>query len=109
MFVPALVGFFDRSFQPHLDQVQHGPINYPPSHRLHKLGMGDSIEVAAQVRVNDLLMTGVDQSMDALYRVQRTTISPIGILFRQQIGLEDWFEHQHCRRLRNPIPDCRYS
>jgi len=32
MSIPAFVRFFDRSFQPHLDQVQHGPIDHPLSH-----------------------------------------------------------------------------
>src|SRR5439155_18662042 len=34
MFVPTLVGFLDRGFQPHLDQMQHRPIDDSASYRL---------------------------------------------------------------------------
>src|SRR5271167_773286 len=109
MRVAPLVRFFDRSFQPHLDQMQHHSIDDPASHRLHKLGMWNTIKVAAKIRINDLTMTRVDQLVDALYCVQRTAVRPIGILLRLQIGLEDRFEYQHCRYLHNPISDCWYS
>ena len=35
MLIPFLVGLFNRSFQPHLDQMQHRSVDDPPSHRLH--------------------------------------------------------------------------
>jgi hypothetical protein len=47
MLVPALIGLFDRSFQPHLDQMQHRSIDDPASHRLHQFGVRNAIEVAA--------------------------------------------------------------
>jgi len=34
MLIPVLVGLFNRSFQPHLDQMQHGSVDDPSSHRL---------------------------------------------------------------------------
>jgi len=46
MPVSVLVGFLDRSFQPHLDQVQDRSVDYPASHRLKKLGMRKAIKVA---------------------------------------------------------------
>ena len=109
MYVSTLVGFFDRGFQPHLDQMQHRSIDDPASYRPHKLGMWNTIEVAAEIRIHDLPMTRVDQRVDVLDCVQCAAVRPIGILLRLQVGLEDRFEHQHCRRLHNPIPDCRYS
>jgi len=30
----SVVGFFDGAVQPHLDQMQHAPINDPTRHRL---------------------------------------------------------------------------
>src|SRR5262252_10270200 len=48
MFVPALVGLFDRSFQPHLSQMQHGSIDDPASYRLHQLGMRNTVKVTAE-------------------------------------------------------------
>ncbi len=47
MFPPVLIRFLNRSFQPHLDQMQHRPVDDPASHRLKKLGMRNRIEVAA--------------------------------------------------------------
>jgi len=108
MFISTLVGFFDRSFQPRLDQMQHRSIDHPASYRLHQLGMWNTIKVAAEIRIYDLLMSGVDQLVDVLHRVQCAAVCSIGILFRRQIGFEDRFENQYRRRLHNPISDCRY-
>ena len=71
--------------------------------------MRKSIEVAAEICVNNFSMASVDQLMDVSHRVQCTAVSPVGVLFRLQIGFENRFENQHCRHLRNPIPDCWYS
>src|ERR1700745_1727665 len=68
--------------------------------------MGDTIKVAAEIRINDLSMSRVDQLVDVLYCVQRAAVRPIGILFPRQVGLEDRFEYQHGRGLHNPIPNC---
>jgi hypothetical protein len=68
--------------------------------------MWNTIEVAAEIRINDLPMSRLDQLVDVLYCVQRAAVRPIGILLRLQVSLEDWFEYQHGRGLRNPIPDC---
>src|ERR1700727_1231345 len=69
--------------------------------------MGNTIKVAAEIRINDLPMSRVDQLVDVLYCIQSAAVRPIGILFLRQVGLEDWFEYQHGRSLHNPIPDCR--
>ena len=50
-------------------------------------------------------MARIDQLMDVFYGVQCTAILPIGVLFRLQVGLDNRFEHQNCRRFRHPIPD----
>src|ERR1700747_2084169 len=34
MLIPFLVGLFNRSFQPHLDQMHNGSVDDPSSHRL---------------------------------------------------------------------------
>src|SRR5580692_7810983 len=41
--------------------------------------------------------------------IQRATLWPIGILLRLQIGLENRFEHHHCRRLCYAIFDRGHS
>jgi hypothetical protein len=44
--------------------------------------MGNTIVVAAEIRINDLPMSRVDQLVDPLYCVQRAAVRPIGILLR---------------------------
>jgi len=34
--------------------MQHGSIDDPASYRLHKLGVWNTIEVAAEIRIHDL-------------------------------------------------------
>src|SRR5262250_1448569 len=34
MLIPSLVSFFDRSFEPHLDQMEHGSVDDPSCDRL---------------------------------------------------------------------------
>jgi len=50
-------------------------------------------------------MAGVKQFVDMPHGIQRTAVFPIGVLLRWQIGLEDRFEHQNCRRLCYAIFD----
>jgi len=56
---PALVAFLDRRFQPHLDEMQHVSIADSPSHRLHQIGVGNAVEVAAQVGVDHLRVPSI--------------------------------------------------
>src|SRR5216683_2207061 len=108
MSVSVLVGFFYRSFQPHLDQMQHCSIDDPTGYRREKLGMRNSIEVTAEVCVNNFLMASIDQLADPIYSVQRAAVWPIGVLFRLQIGLENRFEDQNCCHLCRPVTDSGY-
>jgi hypothetical protein len=52
-------------------------------------GMWKGIKVAAQICVNDFSMASVDQLVDVLYCIQCAAVSPIGVLFWLQIGLEN--------------------
>jgi len=54
--------------------------------------MRNTIEVTTEVCVNNFLMASIDQLVDSIHRVQRAAVSPIGVLFRLQICLEDGFE-----------------
>src|SRR6266849_6163411 len=60
--------------------------------------MWNRIEVAAEIRVYNLSMAGVEQLVDLPHGIQRTAVWPIGVLFRLQVGLVYRFDHQHCRR-----------
>jgi len=55
----SIIGFFNGAFQPHLDQMQHAPINNTARHRLHEVGMGDASEVVRKVSVYDIGMATV--------------------------------------------------
>jgi hypothetical protein len=52
-----LVGFFHGTFQPHLDQMQHAPINDPTRHRLEQVGMRKAPEVVREVGIDDIRVT----------------------------------------------------
>ena len=108
MLMSALVGFLDRSFQPHLDQMQHRSVDHPAGHRLEQFGMRKTIEVATEICVNNFSIPGIDQLVDLSHRIQCATVPPVGILLRLQIRLEDRFENQNCRRLRHPVADSGY-
>ena len=54
-----------------------------------KLGMRNRIEVATGIRFNNFSMPGIDQLADPVHRIQCEMVSPIGILLRLQIGLEN--------------------
>jgi hypothetical protein len=44
MLVPVLARFLNRSFQPHLDQMEHCSVDDSASHRLQKVGVWKRIE-----------------------------------------------------------------
>ena len=51
---PLFIGFFDSAFQPHLDEMQHAPVNDPARHRFKQIGMRNASEVVREVGVHDL-------------------------------------------------------
>src|SRR6266481_9636664 len=54
-------------------------------------------------------MAGVEQLVDMPHGIQRTAVCPISVLFRLQVGLEYWFEHQNGSTLRHPVTDSGHS
>jgi hypothetical protein len=48
-----VVGLLDGAFQPHLDQMQHTPVDDPARHRFHKFGMGNAPEEIREVGIDD--------------------------------------------------------
>jgi hypothetical protein len=100
-----LVGFFDRRFEPHLHEMQHATIADATSHRLHQFGVGDRVEVPAQVRVDHLGIPASQPGVDRLDGVQRTAAFTIRVLLRLQIGLENRAENDHGGHLHHAIAD----
>src|SRR5262252_4120924 len=54
--------------------MQHCSIDDPASYRLHQLGMWNAVKVAAEISINYLSMSGVDQLVDVLH-----LRSPLGL------------------------------
>ena len=105
--IPLLVGLFHRHLQPHLDQLQEGPVTDPPGYRFHQLGVGDAVEISAQIRVDHFGIPAPQQILHALDRVQGASVGPVGVLLRLQVGFEDGFQEQDRRHLHHAIPDRR--
>jgi hypothetical protein len=59
--------FLDRHFQPLLDQMQNVPINDPTGDALHQFSVRDAVKIPRQVRVDDILVSGVEQTMNRSY------------------------------------------
>ena len=61
-------------------------------------------EVVGEVRIDHFAVAPVQQPMNPPYRVLRASSRPVCVLLRLQVCLEYRPQHQHRRRLRNPIP-----
>ena len=69
--------------------MQHVPIGNAPGDTLHQFGMRNAVKVPRQVRVDDMLVSSVQEPMNRFYRVLRSPLCPICKLLWLQIGLED--------------------
>jgi hypothetical protein len=72
---------------------------------MNKGALWNLIQVAGYVCVNNFTMASIDQLVDVFDRVQCTAACSIGVLLGLQVGLENRFENQHCRHLRDSILD----
>src|ERR1700691_3039455 len=77
MLVPSLVGLLDWSFQPHLDQMQHGSVDDPSSNRLYKVGMRNRI--AANLNVKRLCRRRTLRLGDASHWVEVRSMDKFAI------------------------------
>ena len=103
----SIVGFFHGAFQPHLDQMQHAPINDPARYRLHQFGMGDASEVVREVGVHDFRVATEQQLFHLDHRLLGVAPGAVGVLFWWKVGFEDRFQHQHRCCHADPIPHGR--
>jgi hypothetical protein len=109
MLLSTLVRFLHRCFQPHLDQMKHGAVNDPARYRLEKLRMRKRIKIPGNVCVYDLSMSSVNQLMDVSYCVQCAAASPIGVLFRLQVNLENGVEYKNRRHHDRAVTNSGHS
>ena len=74
----SIVGFFHGAVQPHLDQMQHAPINDPARYRLQKLGMGNAPEVVRKVGVHNFRMAAKQQLLNLDHRLLGVSPATVG-------------------------------
>jgi len=60
LHVPPLVDFLDGRFQPHLQQRQHRAVHDAPRQAAHEFGVGNVVEVPAQVGVDHVRVPPVE-------------------------------------------------
>ena len=82
----SVVGFFDGTVQPHLDQMQHAPINDTARHRLEKIGMRNAPEVVREVGVHDFRMATKQQLLHLYGGLLGVASSAVGVDFRWKVG-----------------------
>src|SRR4051812_14890592 len=105
--VPVLVPLFNRGFQPHLDQMQHLPIDNPPSYTPKQCAVRNGIEVFGQICVNYIGVAFTKQSVYFPNRVLRASLRSIGVGVRIQIRLKDRLDYQLGSGLYHPVPNRR--
>jgi hypothetical protein len=101
---PSIVRFFNRAFEPHLNQMQHTPINDTPRKRQHQFGMRNAAKVVREVGVDDVRLTTVQELFNLDRRLLGIAARPVGVLFGRKVGFEDRCEHQHRCCHAHPIP-----
>src|SRR6516164_3663190 len=85
-FPSSFVGFFDGAVQPHLDQMQHAPINDPARHRLQKVGMRNAPEVVREIGVHDFRMATEQQFLHLYGGLLGVAPSAVGVDFWWKVG-----------------------
>jgi len=105
--LPLLVPLFDRGFEPHLNQMQHRPIDNPPSHALKQCAVWNGIEVFGQIRVNYIGVAFTQQVVYLPNRVLRASLRSIAVGVWIQIRLKDRLKYQLGSGLHHPVPNGR--
>ena len=76
----SIIGFLHGTFQPHLDQMQHAPINNPARYRHHEFGMGNAAEVVREVGVDDFRVPAKQQRFHLDHRLLGVSPGTVRIL-----------------------------
>jgi hypothetical protein len=82
----SFVGFFDGAVQPHLDQMQHAPINDPTRHRLQEVSVGNAPEVVREVGIHDFRMASEQQLLHRYGGLLGVAPGAVGVDFRWKVG-----------------------
>src|SRR5271165_7213553 len=104
---PVAVPPLDRSLQPHLDQMQHMPVDDAPGHRFEEVRMRDRVEIFRQIGVYHVGVAPADQPVRFLDRIDRAATRAIAIGVVLEVRLEDRLQHDLDGSLNHPIPNRR--
>ena len=86
VFRPRSSGFFHGALQPHLDQMQHAPIDDPARCRLEKVGVRDAPVVVREVGVRHVRMAAKHQLLHLDHRLLGVAPGAVGIEFRGKVA-----------------------
>jgi site-specific DNA recombinase len=110
---PALRGPSDRPLElpfgqhsclePPADQLDHPPIRHPPAHLGKETLMIDLAEEVADIELRRELAALDEADPEPFHRLRGRPLRPEPIRARQEIRLEDGFQHQLGRLLGHPV------
>ena len=101
----VLVPFLDRRFEPHLDQMQHVPVDDAPGDRLHQVPVRDRVEILRQIGVHHVRMPRQKMPVHSADRIARAPLGSVAMDAVLEIRLEDRLQHQFGGGLRHPVPN----
>jgi len=98
---------FDRRFEPHLDEMQHMPVDDPAGHGPEQVRVRNAVEIARQIGVYHVGVAPADKPVNFPDRLTTAPIGSIAIGAVLEICLEDRFKHQLGGSLDNTVPNSR--
>ena len=96
-------------FEERLDQAQYALVLDPCPHPVHDERVREVVEGRLDVRVQHPAIPPGAEVVDLGDRVLSPALGPKPVGSRQEVGLEDGFEHQFQRCLHDPVRDARYT
>jgi hypothetical protein len=80
-FLPAsVIGFFNGALQPHLDQMQHAPINDASRERQHQFGVWNTSKVVRKVSINNVRLPSMQPLLHLDHRLLGISPRAISVL-----------------------------
>jgi len=91
--------------EPQANQFEYPPVRHPPAHLGQKTIVIDLAEEVADVELRHELAAPDEAHPEALHRLRGRPARPEPIRARQEIRLEDGFQHEPGRLLGHPVTD----
>jgi hypothetical protein len=90
--------------EPLPQQLQHPAIRDPQCHELEQLDVIDAAKVVTDIRVQHVVTAARPADAQRLQCLRGTALRPKPVRRGAEVGLEDRFQHEGGRHLRDPIP-----